>query len=112
MLVAVCFFLSNVTSSEKIKKLLDLKNTLFFSNILLLFKKFPLFAVTEIFSFALFIVKLGLTISNFGSINGNSSSVTCRLTFLYNIVAENIAVNKINKINNVYFVYFKENCSI
>ena len=81
MLTAVCFFLSNVTSSERSVKLLDLKNTLFFRNIWLLFKKFPLSAVTEIFSFGLFIVKLGFTISNFGSIDKKSSSATLCLVF-------------------------------
>ena len=75
LLIAVWFFLSNVTSSEKIVKLLDWKNTLFLSNILLLFKKFPLLAVTEIFSFSLFIVKLGFIISNFGSIDKKFSFV-------------------------------------
>ena len=82
LLTAVWFFLSKVTSSERIVKLLDLKNTLFFRNIWLLFKKFPLLAVTEIFSFALFIVKLGFTISNFGSIDKKFSSVTFILPFL------------------------------
>ena len=108
LLTAVCFFLSKVTSSEKIVKLLDLKNTLFLSNILLLFKKFPLFADTEIFSFSLFIVKLGFIISNFGSIDKKFSFVTFVLILLKKIVDKNIAVKKINKINNVFLFILRK----
>jgi len=108
LLIAVWFFLSNVTSSEKIVKLLDWKNTLFLSNILLLFKKFPLLAVTEIFSFSLFIVKLGFIISNFGSIDKKFSFVTFVLILLKKIVDKNIAVKKINKINNVFLFILRK----
>ena len=61
--------------------------------------KFPLFAVTEIFSFALFIVKLGLTISNFGSIDKKLLSIVVKLSLLNKTVAENIAFKNSDKIS-------------
>ena len=67
LLSADCFIWSKKTLSEKSSKFGDLKITLFSRKMIFSPIKLPFFAFTDIFSFSLLIVKLGLIISNLES---------------------------------------------